>query len=265
LGVDADTSSGATTPMPEVLYRTPDLLAINKPSGISLLADRSGAPCLWDALRRELKLEGLEPLSVHRIDKGTSGVLLIALTRECQVRLTQAFQRREVRKFYLARVIGEVKLSGRTGSIDLPLAKGRKSRYRVAGRRDQISRHGTRWHLSRSTPGHASLTRLRSIGGDSNHTLLALQPLTGRTHQLRVHLAWIGHPIAGDHLYGKPDADIQQWPRLALHCHRLVVDGIAITAPPPPEFRAGSASIRHPGARRRKTRRGDAGVPRQRK
>ena len=221
----------------DLLFRTPELLAINKPSGISLLADRSGAPCLWDELRRELALEGLEPLSVHRIDKGTSGVLLVALTREYQAHLTQAFQRRDVRKFYLARVVGDLNLAGGSGTIDLPLTEGRKSRYRVAGPREQIVRRGTRWQLSgRSDAGHASITRLRRIAGNSVHTLLALSPLTGRTHQLRVHLAWIGYPIAGDHLYGKPDNDAQAWPRLALHCHRLVVDGIVITAPPPPEL-----------------------------
>ncbi len=73
------------------------------------------------------------------------------------------------------------------------------------------------------------MSRLRRFGGDGRHTLLALQPLTGRTHQLRVHLAWIGHPILGDHLYGKPESLEQRWPRFALHCHRIVVDGVTIT------------------------------------
>jgi len=239
-------------PVIEVLYRTADLLAIQKPSGISLLADRSGATCLWDTLRDQLAQEGHEPHSVHRIDKGTSGVLLVALTRERQAQLTLSFQRREVRKFYVARVIGDLHLKGYSGTIDLPLAKGRKSRYRVAGPRERIARHGTRWHLTgRTAAGHESVTRLRRIGGDGRHTLLALQPLTGRTHQLRVHLAWIGHPIVGDHLYGKPDAIEQQWPRLALHCHRMIVDGVAITAPLPVEFV--SEAARHPSARRGKS------------
>ena len=66
--------------MLDVLYRSSDLLAIDKPSGISLLSDRSGAPCLWDTLRDELAAQGCEPFSIHRIDKGTSGVLLVALT-----------------------------------------------------------------------------------------------------------------------------------------------------------------------------------------
>ena len=239
--------------MHEVLYRSADLLAINKPSGVSLLADRTGAPCLWDTLREDLAPEGIEPLSVHRIDKGTSGVLLVALTRERQSQLSQAFARRDVRKFYVARVLGDVRLDGGTGIIDLPLAKGRKSRYRIAAPRERIARHGSRWHLlGRSSAGHESLSRLRRIGGDRHHTVLALQPLTGRTHQLRVHLAWIGHPIAGDQLYGKPDSPDQQWPRLALHCHRIVVDGIAITSPLPPQFTL--TAVRHPTSRRGETR-----------
>ena len=250
--------------MLDVLYRSADLLAINKPSGVSLLADRSGAPCIWDELREVLADERLEPLSVHRIDKGTSGVLLVALTRERQSQLSQAFARRDVRKFYVARILGKPELDGHTGTIDLPLAKGRKSRYRVAAPRERIARHGSRWHLTgRAQPGHESITRLREIGSDGQHTLLALQPLTGRTHQLRVHLAWIGHPIAGDYLYGKPDADAQQWPRLALHCHRVVVDGIAVTAPLPPAFALPAA--RQPAARRGESRGGRGRTARQRK
>ncbi len=247
--------------MIDILYRDADLLAIDKPSGVSLLADRSGAPCLWDLLHEQLAAEGREPLSVHRIDKGTSGVLVVALTRQRQAQLTQAFAARTVRKFYVARVLGDLRLGARTGTIDLPLAKGRKSRFRIAGPRERIARDGNRWHLTgRSTDGHDSITRLRRIGGDGRYTLLALQPLTGRTHQLRVHLAWIGHPISGDSLYGKPDADAQRGPRLALHCHRLVIDDISIAAPVPPEL--ASAAARHPIARRRKTRDGRGGVPR---
>lgn len=256
-------TTGAAPPL-DVVYRAADLLAINKPSGISLLADRTGAPCLWDTLREELALEGHEPLSVHRIDKGTSGVLLVALTRERQSHLSQAFALRDVRKFYVARVVGDVRLDGVTGTIDLPLEKGRKSRYRVAAPRERIVRHGSRWHLTgRKSAGHESLSRLRRIAGDGRQTLLALQPLTGRTHQLRVHLAWIGHPIIGDHLYGKPDSAEQQWPRLALHCHRVVVDGVAITAPLPTGFALPSA--RHPGADRRESRGSGRRTTRQRK
>jgi len=208
--------------MIEILHRQAGLAVVNKPAGISLLADRSGAPCLWDALPDAL---GERPLLVHRLDKGTSGVLLVALSVPFQQRLTRAFQRREIRKYYLARVSGSLLTVG-TERIDLPLRKGRKSRYRVAGPRDEIRRDPGGWRLSRpGTDGHASLTRLRTLEASPESTLLLLSPLTGRTHQLRVHLSWIGHPIMGDQLYGKPSAPAQQAPRLLLHCHRLVVPG----------------------------------------
>jgi len=245
-----------------VLYRSADVLAIDKPSGVSLLADRSGAPCLWEELREYLKPDGLEPLSVHRIDKGTSGVLLVALSREMQSRLTQAFARRDVRKFYVARVVGDPRLAGRTGVIDLPLAKGRKSRYRVAGPRERIARERNRWYLASRPDGYPSVSRLRRIGGDGEHALLALQPITGRTHQLRVHLAWIGHPICGDALYGRPDDAVQRWPRLALHCHRIVVDGLTITAPLPRDELVPVG--RKPRPRGGKAERGDTRTARER-
>ncbi len=186
----------------------------------------------------------------------------MALSRERQAQLTKAFSERVVRKFYVARVLGDVDLARSSGVIDLPLTKGRKSRYRVAAPRERITRHGSRWHLSgRHHEGHDSVSRLRRLAGDGRHTLLALQPLTGRTHQLRVHLAWIGHPILGDHLYGKPESIEQRWPRLALHAHRIVVDGTTITAPLPPEFRL---AARHPSARGGETRRGRRRTTRQR-
>ncbi|HET6473983.1 MAG TPA: RNA pseudouridine synthase [Pseudomonadales bacterium] len=248
--------------MPVILYRSAELLAIDKPSGISLLADRSGAACLWDEMREYLRADGLEPLSVHRIDKGTSGVLLVALTRETQSRLTQAFARRDVRKFYVARVVGDPRLGGRSGMIDLPLAKGRKSRYRVAGPRERIGRERNRWYLASRPDGHPSVSRLRCIAADRDHSLLALQPITGRTHQLRVHLAWIGHPICGDRLYGRPDDPAQRWPRLALHCHRIVVDGLTITAPLPRDELV--PVVGKPRARGGKPERRDARTARQR-
>ena len=210
-------------------------LAFDKPSGISVLADRSGAECLWDLLERDLARRGQRPLLVHRLDKGTSGVFLVATRPDRQAELTRAFQAHAVRKFYVARVAGALRLAG-TGLIDLPLTKGRKSRYRIAAPRATIRRDGDRWFLvPASREGFASATRLRRLAGDARSTLLALNPRTGRTHQLRVHLAWIGFPILGDTLYGKPAAPLQRAPRLALHCHRLVFriggEAVAVTAP----------------------------------
>ena len=152
--------------MLDVLYRSSDLLAINKPSGISLLSDRSGAPCLWDTLRDELAAQGCEPFSIHRIDKGTSGVLLVALTRERQAQLTKSFADRDVRKFYVARVLGDVDLDGSTGhhrpAVDErtqePLPRcGTARAHRPAG----ITLASERTHHE----GHDSVSRLRRMGG----------------------------------------------------------------------------------------------------
>jgi len=202
-----------------------DFLVFDKPSGVSVLADRQSPDCLWTDLKQLLPA-GVRPFMVHRLDKGTSGVWVVATSQARQKQLTKAFEAREVRKYYVARVTRTPKLSV-TATINLPLTKGRKSRYRVAGNREAIERNGAVWQLGadKSFPGQRnktafdSTTRVRRL----NSSTLLLQPKTGRTHQLRVHLAWTGSPIKGDHLYGKADDAQQRWPRLALHCHRLVL------------------------------------------
>lgn len=216
----------------KILYCDDNLALIHKPAGISLLRDRSGAGCLWDELP---DLLGRKPFQVHRLDKPTSGVLAVALNIHTQKKLTQAFAERRVRKFYLAWVLGD---PGPAGSIDLPLRKGRKSRYRVAGQRADIQQTDNRWRLKYGADqGHPSLTRFRRLDVADDRALLLLMPKTGRTHQLRVHLSWIGHPILGDLIYGKPDDPAQQAERLFLHAHRLVLPGMgSYRAEPGPEW-----------------------------
>ena len=144
-----------------------------------------------------------------------------------QSRLTRLFQQRQVRKFYLARVTGTLGTHGKR--IHMPLKKGRKSRYRV-----QASGHivqGVKVDAEPATAGdHPASRRRRSL------PLRTARPccratIDGRTHQLRVHLSWIGHPIVGDHIYGRPDAPEQQASRLLLHCDRLVVPGFGLLLP----------------------------------
>jgi RluA family pseudouridine synthase len=209
--------------IPRLIHRDADIVVLDKPSGLATLADRSGAPNLWDALP---DLLGCKPYLVHRLDKGTSGVMVVALNPATQATLTRAFNARQVRKFYLARVVGLPSPPGRSLLIDLPLRPGRKSRFRVAGQRADILRLAAGWHLSQyDGSGHESRTRLRTLATtpDERTSLVLLEPISGRTHQLRVHMSWIGHPILGDLLYGQPGSPLQSASRLELHCHRLVV------------------------------------------
>ncbi len=217
----------------QIIAETDDLWVLNKPSGISLLADRSGSACLWDQVKEQLGKAYL----VHRLDKGTSGALLVAKNQACQSVLTRAFQDRLVSKHYVAAVVGNFTAAG-SQIIDLPLRKGRKSRFRVAGERGNIVLTGNTWSVSPTQPdGKASSTRVRALKRKKGRTLISAKPTTGRTHQLRVHLAWIGYPIVGDHLYGRPSDPSQQADRLALHCHKLVLPtGEAFVAPLADDF-----------------------------
>lgn len=257
-------SQGASTPV-RVLHRDRRLVVIDKPAGLSTLADRQGETCLWSLLP---DLLGARPYLVHRLDKGTSGVMLIALDPRAQSELTRAFSARRVRKFYLAQTIGvpgdgvpgdgvpgdgvsgETPQGRSTRSIDLPLRPGRKSRFRVAGNRADIVAGAGGWALSGTADdveagtsrsnGHPSLTHVRVLAAapDRRHALVLCAPVTGRTHQIRVHLAWVGHPLVGDTLYGQPTSSLQQADRLMLHCHRLVVPGWGSFACwPAPEWR----------------------------
>jgi tRNA pseudouridine32 synthase/23S rRNA pseudouridine746 synthase/23S rRNA pseudouridine1911/1915/1917 synthase len=136
--------------------------------------------------------------------------------------LTRQFNRRTVGKAYLAltRTAG---LPVR-GTIDLPLGVGRKNRVRVAAPREAIARDGDRWTVPAGAvraghPSYPSVTTFERLWEGAGHTLLAVRPETGRRHQIRVHLAWIGHPIAGDPLFEKAPAT-----RTCLHSWRLAFD-----------------------------------------
>lgn len=257
------------SPSPRVLYRDRRIVVIDKPAGLSTLADRQDDFSLWSLLP---ELLGARPYLVHRLDKGTSGVMLVALDVRTQSELTRAFGARRVRKFYLAQTVGVPGsgLPGRaTRSIDLPLRPGRKSRFRVAGNRADIVARAQGWTLSTGVTdigaptrpaalagsevakghpeghtegnpggnleGHPSLTHVRVLAAaqDQHRALVLCAPVTGRTHQIRVHLAWIGHALVGDTLYGQPASALQQADRLMLHCHRLVVPGWGSFACPP--------------------------------
>ncbi|MCX5939463.1 MAG: RluA family pseudouridine synthase [Cyanobium sp. LacPavin_0818_WC50_MAG_67_9] len=184
----------------ELIHADPWLLALAKPSG--LRCQPGLGPELADSLLSRAQRRWPEARLAHRLDRDTSGLILLARDAETHRRLSAAFAERRVRKTYLAWVAGVP--AGRGGVIDLPLA-------RVATR---PPRYGV---VPVAGGGKPSLTRWRLLRPGQRASLLLLQPHTGRSHQLRVHLAALGHPVLGDSLYGDGAAA----PRLQLHAAGL--------------------------------------------
>ena len=205
-----------------VLLEDEAVLVLDKPAGISVVGERHETDLV--GLARDA---GERLLPVHRIDKVTSGVVLLAKEPRIHADLTRQLARRTVDKVYLV-----VTRSGGLpahGTIELPLSVGRKNRVRVAAQRSSIvadeARH--RWSVPPSevfthTRTYPSLTDFASAWGDARNTLLAARPITGRRHQLRVHLAWIGHPIQGDPLFDKDSGSGAA--RTSLHSWRIAFD-----------------------------------------
>lgn len=232
-----------------IVFHDASLLVINKPSGMAVFAERSGEPCLWDEVKALCANRGWgEPRPVHRLDKGTSGVWIIALNDAAQQSLNRQFARHAVQKWYVACVCGRP--SPGRAAIDLPLQPGRKSRYRVAGPRASIvldrSQIPPVWKVGGADDArkegpkpkaHASRTTYRMLdtvcgfpaaaaSGEKVVSRVAIRLLTGRRHQIRVHLSWLGWPIEGDALYPprKPSASSPApGGRMMLHCHKICV------------------------------------------
>lgn len=186
-----------------LLYRDGLILIINKPSGIPVHKGSGGGIVLEDYFD-DLKF-GLPnpPTLAHRLDKDTSGCLVLARNKAGAVRMSKLFQDDQVEKKYLAVVHGVIPLD--EGIIDLPLGK-------------QSSKKNLWWAKVDFENGKPSLTHYKVLKRYDHFTLLCLTPKTGRTHQLRVHCAEIGHPILGDAIYGKKDPV-----SLHLHAHTIKI------------------------------------------
>ncbi|MCE4555138.1 pseudouridine synthase [Pelomonas cellulosilytica] len=185
------------------------LVVVDKPSGLLSVPGRLEADCA------SVRVQALYPdaLVVHRLDQATSGLLLFARGAKAQRELSADFAGRRVGKTYVAIVAGG--LQG-DGLIDLPLAADWPNRPR-----QQVDHEH----------GKPSQTRWRVLGAAGPHTRVVLEPITGRSHQLRVHLAALGHAILGDALYAPPDIAAAS-PRLLLHASELRVGDHRFTSPP---------------------------------
>lgn len=181
-----------------VIHEDRDLVVLNKPSGLLSVPGRT--PDLFDSALSRVRETHPGAQAVHRLDLGTSGVLVVATRRKAEAVLRQQFQDRLTRKVYLARVRGV--LSEGSGQVDLPLVCDWPNRPRQM--------------VCQST-GKPALTDFLVLERAADSTLVLLRPHTGRSHQLRVHMASLGHPILGDNLYGEAGPG----ERLLLHASQL--------------------------------------------
>jgi 23S rRNA pseudouridine955/2504/2580 synthase len=218
-----------------VIHRDRSAIVLNKPPGLATQGG-SGTFEHVDGLLDAYAQDGPRPRLVHRLDKDTSGVLLVAATPGSAAYFSRRFSGRSARKIYWALVVGIPDI--KDGLIELPLSK-------------QPGTGGEKMMVDESGEGQPARTRYRVLDRAGNSAAwVELQPLTGRTHQLRVHMAAIGHPIVGDGKYGGQAAfltgSISR--KMHLHARRLIIDHpdgapLDITAELPDHFAASMAQL----------------------
>ena len=204
-----------------IVYEDEDLAVIDKPAGLAVHGVPGGAPTLANAMAALWgPAQAFHP--VHRLDRGTSGLMVAAKSAYVQELLRRALHTGAFRREYLALIPGT--LTPAKGTVDLPI-----------GREEG---HPTRRQVR--ADGQSARTEYEILEISDRYSLLRLRPLTGRTHQLRVHMAALGHPLPGDALYG---GDMSALSRPALHSARIELrhpvtgEQLVFTSPPPEEWK----------------------------
>jgi len=196
----------------DIVFENDDVLVVNKPAGLVVhpAAGHATGTLIHAVLAHAPEIEGvggeLRPGLVHRLDKDTSGLIVLAKNETAQRTLQEQFQKREVEKTYIALVDGHPPST--SGRIDAPIGRDPRERKRMA--------------VVSAAKGRQAITEYRVTESFEKHSLLEAKPRTGRTHQIRVHLAFLGCPVVGDRVYGKrnPSLPIS---RHFLHAFRLKV------------------------------------------
>jgi len=215
------------SPYLEIIYQDDDIVILNKASGILSVPGR--LPEHQDCLQNRVQAVLPTATIVHRLDMATSGLMIMALNKPAHVAISRQFEQRKTQKSYLARVWGAVEQAN--GTVDLPLICDWPNRPK-----QKVDHENGKQSLTHYQVISEDITNSSTISETS--TLLELTPVTGRSHQLRVHMLALGHPILGDRLYAHPQA-LAMSSRLQLHAAKLSLfhpkteQAINFTAPCP--------------------------------